>query len=125
MATKSDIEANHIKLRSCMETVAVVTKLSHRLQNRTSEVHQLNAQLSLLQHMYKDARAKICALKTENKELKRKTTVMARFRTPLYFAFDNQQGVNSLGGPVRTEAGPSRISQDDKKRKSLAGESSK
>lgn len=43
MAAQSDVEANHFTLRSCMETVTAVTKLSHRLQNRTGEVHQLNA----------------------------------------------------------------------------------
>ncbi|GMP77444.1 hypothetical protein CsSME_00033718 [Camellia sinensis var. sinensis] len=51
MAAQSDIEANHFTLRS----VAAVTNLSLRLQARTSEVQQLNAQLALLQRMYKDA----------------------------------------------------------------------
>ncbi|KAL7249907.1 hypothetical protein ACSBR1_011983 [Camellia fascicularis] len=77
-----------------METVAAVSNLSHRLQNRTSEVHQLNAQLSLLQRIYKDARAEISALKAENKELKRQATSMVRFGVPSYSAFDGQRGVN-------------------------------
>ncbi|KAL7188440.1 hypothetical protein ACSBR1_038318 [Camellia fascicularis] len=88
MAAQSDIEANHFTLRSCTETVATVTNLSLRLQARMSEVHQVNAQLTLLQHMYKDAQAEICALKDENKELKRQATSMARFGAPSYFAFD-------------------------------------
>ncbi|KAF5933028.1 hypothetical protein HYC85_029199 [Camellia sinensis] len=79
MTAQSDIQANHFTLMSCMETVTAVTKLTHRLQNRTSELHQVNAQLSLLQRMYKDARAEIGTLKAENKELKRKTTSMAQF----------------------------------------------
>ena len=122
--------------------MTVVTKLAHRLQNRTSELHQVNAQLFLLQRMYKDARAEICTLKAENKELKWKTTVMARFGAPSYFAFDNQQGVISLvgpahteaepskanqqgvkspGGPARTEAEPSKVSRSDKKKEGLGG----
>lgn len=90
MAAQSDIEANHFTLTSCMETVTAVTKLAHRLQNRTSELHQVNAQLALLQRMYKDGRAKIGALKGENKELKRKTTSMARFGATSFLAFDSQ-----------------------------------
>ncbi|KAL7222051.1 hypothetical protein ACSBR1_023884 [Camellia fascicularis] len=89
MAAQSDIEANYFTLTSCMETVTAVTKLTHRLQNRTSELHQVNAQLSLLQRIYKDARAEICALKAENKELKRKTTSMARFGATSFLAFDS------------------------------------
>ncbi|XP_028117853.1 uncharacterized protein LOC114315437 [Camellia sinensis] len=79
MVAQSDIEANHYTLKSCVETMTAVTNLSHRLHNRTSEVHQLNAQLSLLQRMYKDTRAEICALKAENKELNQKATIMFRF----------------------------------------------
>ncbi|KAL7235673.1 hypothetical protein ACSBR1_019043 [Camellia fascicularis] len=82
MAVQSDIEANHFTLKSFER-----------------------------QHKYKDARAEICSLKAENKELKRKTTVMARFGASSYLAFDSQQGVNSLGGPVRTEARSSRVSE--------------
>ncbi|CAL5336205.1 unnamed protein product [Camellia sinensis] len=85
---QSDIEANYYTLKSCMEIVTVVSDLSHRLQNRTSEVHRLNAQLSLLQRMYKDARAEISALKAKNKELKRQATSMAQFGVPSYSAFD-------------------------------------
>ncbi|KAL7188221.1 hypothetical protein ACSBR1_038143 [Camellia fascicularis] len=88
VTAQSDIEANHFTLKSYMEIVVVVSKLAHQLQNRTSEVHQVNAQLSLLQHMYKDARTDICTLKAENKELKRQATSMARFRVLSYSAFD-------------------------------------
>lgn len=63
MAAQSDIEANLYTLRSCVETVIVVSNLSRWLQNRMCEVHQLNAQLSLLQRMYKDAQVEISALK--------------------------------------------------------------
>ena len=69
MVAQSDIEANSYTLRSCAETVTAVSNLSRRLQNRTCEVHQLNAQLSLLQRMYKDSRVDISALKKLNKEL--------------------------------------------------------
>lgn len=126
MAAQNDIEANHYTLRSCMETVAAVTNLSHRLQNKTCEVHHVNAQLSLLQCMYKDARAEICALKAENKELKKQTTCMARFGAPSYLAFDGRRGADSLGENTvvvlggNTGAGPSKA--DTKKRKSSATE---
>ncbi|THG02814.1 hypothetical protein TEA_017044 [Camellia sinensis var. sinensis] len=79
MAVQTDIEANQYTLKSCVETMTAVTNLSHRLQSRTNEVQQLNSQLALLQRMYKDARAEISVLKAENKELKRKATVMFRF----------------------------------------------
>ncbi|KAL7264321.1 hypothetical protein ACSBR1_002300 [Camellia fascicularis] len=92
MTTQSDIEANHFTLTFCMETVTAVTKLIHRLQNRTSELHQVNAQLLLLQRMYKDERAEICALKAENKDLKRKTTSMAQFGVTSFLTFDSQLG---------------------------------
>ncbi|KAL7180440.1 hypothetical protein ACSBR1_043609 [Camellia fascicularis] len=108
-----------------METVVAVINLSHQLQNRTREVHRINAQLSLLHRMYKDARAEIWVLKAENKELKEKSTVMARFGAPSYFAFDDQRGGNSLDGPASTEAGPSRVSSDETKRKKSIGEPSK
>ncbi|CAL5399758.1 unnamed protein product [Camellia sinensis] len=114
MAAQSDIEANYFTLTSCMETVTAVTKLAHQLQNRTSELHQVNAQLSLLQRMYKDARAEICARKAENKELKWKITSMARFGATSFLAFDSQRGVIALD--ESTGAGPSRASQGDKKR---------
>ncbi|KAL7243028.1 hypothetical protein ACSBR1_015439 [Camellia fascicularis] len=74
MATKSDIEANSYTLKSCVKTMAAVTNLFRRLQNRTFEVYQLSAQLSLLQRMYKDVRGEISSLKKENKKLKRKAT---------------------------------------------------
>ncbi|KAF5934660.1 hypothetical protein HYC85_030831 [Camellia sinensis] len=61
MAAQSDIEANQYTLKSCVETMTAVTNLSHRLQSRTNEVQQVNAQLALLQRMYKDARAEICS----------------------------------------------------------------
>ncbi|GMP91884.1 hypothetical protein CsSME_00042360 [Camellia sinensis var. sinensis] len=117
MAAQSDIEANHYTLKSCVETMTAVTNLSHRLQNRTSEVQQLNAQLALLQRMYKDAQAEICLLKVENKELKRKATVMFRFGGPPYAAFEEQRGGNSLGGVGSTEAEPARVAQEEGKRK--------
>ncbi|KAL7212789.1 hypothetical protein ACSBR2_015466 [Camellia fascicularis] len=82
MATQFDINANHFKLKTCVETVS---NLSHRLQNRTSEVHWLNTQLSLLQSMYKDAQAEIRALKKQNKELS-----MAWFRVLSYSIFDDR-----------------------------------
>ena len=123
MATQSDIEDNHFTLTFCIETVTAVTKLAHRLQNRTSELHQVNAQLSLLQHMYKDARAEIGALKAENKELKRKTTSMARFGATSLLAFDSQRGV--IARDESTGAGPSRASQGDKKMKKTMEETSK
>ncbi|KAL7196000.1 hypothetical protein ACSBR1_036100 [Camellia fascicularis] len=63
LAVQSDIDANHYTLQSCVETATAVSNLSHRLQNRTSEVQQFNVQLSLLQCMYKDARAEISTLK--------------------------------------------------------------
>ncbi|THG07452.1 hypothetical protein TEA_021794 [Camellia sinensis var. sinensis] len=77
MAAQSDIEANQYTLKSCVETMTAVTNLSHRLQSRTNEVQQLNAQLALLQRIYKDVRAEICVLKAENKELKRKANLAA------------------------------------------------
>lgn len=120
MAAQTDIEANHFTLKSCLETVTTVSKLSHRLQNRTSEVHQLIAQHSLLQRIYKDARAKICALKAENKELKQKATVMFRFRGLPYAAFEEQRNGNVLGGLGSMEAGPLRDDQDEGKRKRQA-----
>ncbi|KAL7222050.1 hypothetical protein ACSBR1_023883 [Camellia fascicularis] len=92
-------KANHFTLTSCMETVTAVTKLAHRLQNRTSELHQVNAQLSLLQRMYKDAR----------------TTSMARFGATSFLAFDSQRGVVALDESMG--AGASRVAQGDKKKK--------
>ena len=130
MAAQTDIDANHFTLKSCMETVAAVTNLSHRLQNRTSELHRVNAQLNLLQQMYRDARAEVCALKAENKELKRKSTSMEsrevkqqticldQFGVPAYFSFDGRRKVNSFAENI--EAGPSKA--DDKKRKSSVTE---
>ncbi|KAL7246467.1 hypothetical protein ACSBR2_001544 [Camellia fascicularis] len=79
MAMQSDIDANHFTLKSCAETVAAVSNLPHQLQNRTSEVHQLNTQLFLLQRMYKDGRVEISALKKQNKELKSHVTSAAQF----------------------------------------------
>ncbi|GMP55555.1 hypothetical protein CsSME_00020339 [Camellia sinensis var. sinensis] len=88
MAVQSDVEANQYTLKACVESMTAVTNLSNRLQSRTNEVQHLNSQLALLQRMYKDARAEISVLKTENKELKRKATVMFRFGvlcyTPIY-----------------------------------------
>ncbi|CAL5371212.1 unnamed protein product [Camellia sinensis] len=122
MAAQTDIEANQYTLKSCVETMTAVTNLSHRLQSRTNEVQQLNAQLALLQRMYTDARAEICVLKAENKELKRKATVMFRFGDPPYAAVEEQRGVNVLGGVGNTEATPSRAVQDIGKKKRPAAE---
>ncbi|THF99411.1 hypothetical protein TEA_016434 [Camellia sinensis var. sinensis] len=125
MAAQSDIEANQYTLKSCVEMMTAVTNLSHRLQSRTNEVQQLNAQLALLQRMYKDARAEICMLKVENKELKRKATVMFRFGGPPYAAMEEQGGVNVLGGVGNTEATLSRAVQDGGKKKRPAEEAKK
>ncbi|GMQ00875.1 hypothetical protein CsSME_00047755 [Camellia sinensis var. sinensis] len=124
MAAQSDIEANQYTLKSCVETMTAVTNLSHRLQSRTNEVQQLNAQLALLQRMYKDARAEISVLKAENKELKRKATVMFRFGGPPYAAVE-EQGVVIVPrgvGAGNTEAAPARAAQDGGKKKRPAAE---
>ncbi|KAL7258288.1 hypothetical protein ACSBR1_004417 [Camellia fascicularis] len=55
MVVQFDVDSNHYTLKSCVERVTMVSNLSHWLQNRTNEVHWLNAQLSLLQRIYKDA----------------------------------------------------------------------
>ncbi|GMP98764.1 hypothetical protein CsSME_00046526 [Camellia sinensis var. sinensis] len=122
MAVQSDVEANQYTLKSFVETMTAVTNLSNRLQSRTNEVQQLNAQLALLQRMYKDARAEISVLKAENKELKRKATVMFRFGGPPYAAVEEYGGVNVLGGLGSTEATPSRAAQDGGKKKRPAAE---
>lgn len=75
--------------------------------------------------MYRDARAEICALKAENKELKRKATVMLRFGGPPYVVFGEQRGVNVLGGLGSTEAAPASDAQDGGKRKRPAEEAKK
>ncbi|KAI8012516.1 hypothetical protein LOK49_LG06G02520 [Camellia lanceoleosa] len=95
--------------------------------------------------MYRDARAEICALKAENKELKRQTTSMARFGAPTYLTFDGRRGADSgggntvvvlggstgdgpsnvLGGVGNTEAAPARDAQDKGKRKRSAEEAKK
>ncbi|THG06958.1 hypothetical protein TEA_022873 [Camellia sinensis var. sinensis] len=90
--------------------------------SRTNEVQQLNAQLALLQRMYKDARAELSVLKAENKELKRKATVMFRFGGPPYAVVEEQGGGNLLGGLGSTEATPSRAAQDGGKKKRPAAE---
>ncbi|GMP68722.1 hypothetical protein CsSME_00028250 [Camellia sinensis var. sinensis] len=97
--------------------MTAVTNLSYRLQSRTNEVQQLNSQLALLQRMYKDARAEISVLKTENKELKRKATVIFRFGGPPYAAVEEYGGVNVLGGQGNTEATSARAVQDGGKKK--------
>ena len=73
--------------------------------------------------MYKDARAEICALKAKNKELKRKTTSMARFGATSFLAFDSQRGVVALD--ESTGAGASRVAQGDKKKKKTMEDASK
>ena len=125
MAAQSDIEANHYTLKSCVETMTAVNNLSHRLQSRTNEVQQVKAQLALLQRMYTDARAEICMLKAENKELKRKATVMLRFGGPPYVTVEEQREVNVLGGVGNTEAAPARDAQDKGKKKRTAEEAKK
>ncbi|CAL5394509.1 unnamed protein product [Camellia sinensis] len=122
MAVQTDVEANQYTLKACVESMTAVTNLSHRLQSRTNEVQQLNAQLALLQRMYKDARAEISVLRAENKELKRKATVMFRFGGPPYAAVEEYGGVNVLGGQGNTEATPSRAAQDGGKKKRPAAE---
>ena len=117
MAVQTDIEANQYTLKSCVETMTAVTNLSNRLQSRTNEVQHLSSQLALLQRMYKDARAEISVLKTENKELKRKAAVMFRFGGPPYAAVEEQGGVNVLGGVGSTETTPARAVQDGGKKK--------
>ncbi|CAL5414312.1 unnamed protein product [Camellia sinensis] len=122
MAVQSDVEANQYTLKSCVETMTAVTNLSHRLQSRTNEVQQLNSQLALLQRMYKDARAEISVLKAENKELKRKATVMFRFGGPPYAAVEEQGVVIMPSGVGNTEATPARAAQDGGKKKRPAAE---
>ncbi|CAL5368833.1 unnamed protein product [Camellia sinensis] len=117
MAVQSDVEANQYTLKACVESMTAVTNLSHRLQSRTNEVQQLNSQLALLQRMYKDARAEISVLRAENKELKRKATVMFRFGGPPYAAVEEYGRVNVLGGVENTEATLSRTVQDGGKKK--------
>ncbi|KAF5933442.1 hypothetical protein HYC85_029613 [Camellia sinensis] len=73
--------------------------------------------------MYKDARVEIGTLKAENKELKRKTTSMARFGVTSFLAFDSQRGVVALD--ESTGAGASRVAQGDKKKKKMMEETSK
>ncbi|KAF5950517.1 hypothetical protein HYC85_012510 [Camellia sinensis] len=97
MAVQTDIEANQYTSKSCVETMTAVTNLSHRLQ-------------------------KISVLKAENKELKRKATVMFRFGGPPYAAVEEYRGVNVLGGVENTEAAPSRAAQDGGKKKRTAVE---
>ncbi|KAF5933380.1 hypothetical protein HYC85_029551 [Camellia sinensis] len=108
MTVQTDIEANQYTLKSCVETMTAVTNLSHRLQSRTNEVQQLNAQLALLQRI---------VLKAENKELKRKATVMFRFGGPPYAAVEEQGGVIVPSGVENTEATLSRAAQDGGKKK--------
>ncbi|KAF5932123.1 hypothetical protein HYC85_028294 [Camellia sinensis] len=122
MAVQTDIEANQYTLKSCVETMTAVTNLSNRLQSRANEVQQLNSQLALLQRMYKDARAEISVLKAENKELKRKATVMFRFGGPPYAAVEEQGVVIVPSGVGNTEATPSRAAQDGGKKKRPAAE---
>ncbi|CAL5402653.1 unnamed protein product [Camellia sinensis] len=78
--------------------------------------------MALLQRMYKDARAEISVLKAENKELKRKATVMFRFGGPPYAAVEEQGGVNVLGGVGSMEAAPVRDTQEKSKKKRPAVE---
>ncbi|GMP30973.1 hypothetical protein CsSME_00005383 [Camellia sinensis var. sinensis] len=122
MAVQTDIEANQYTLKSCVETMTAVTNLSNRLQSRTNEVQHLNSQLALLQRMYKDARAEISVLRAENKELKRKATVMFRFGGPPYAAVEEQGVVIMPSGVGNTEATLARAAQDGGKKKRPAAE---
>ncbi|GMP47803.1 hypothetical protein CsSME_00015383 [Camellia sinensis var. sinensis] len=122
MAVQSDVEANQYTLKLCVESMTAVTNLSHRLQSRTNEVQQLNSHLALLQRMYKDARAEMSVLKAENKELKRKATVMFRFGGPPYAAVEEQGVVIVPSGVGSTEVAPSRTAQDGGKKKRPAVE---
>ncbi|KAL7197459.1 hypothetical protein ACSBR2_020075 [Camellia fascicularis] len=97
MAAQTDIEANHYTLKSCIEIVAAVSNLSHRLQNKTCEAEN------------KELKQKATSM--ENKEVKRQATSMARFGAPSYFSFDGRGKVNSLG--ENTEAGPLKVSQNE------------
>ncbi|GMP58236.1 hypothetical protein CsSME_00021969 [Camellia sinensis var. sinensis] len=122
MAMQTDIEANQYTLKACVESMTAVTNLSNRLQSMTNEVQHLNSQLSLLQRMYKDARAEISVLRAENKELKRKATVMFRFGGPPYAAVEEYGGVIVPSGVGNTEATPARVAQDRGKKKRPAAE---
>ncbi|CAL5440286.1 unnamed protein product [Camellia sinensis] len=122
MAVQTDVEANQYTLKACVESMTAVTNLSNRLQSRTNEVQHLNSQLALLQRMYKDARAEISVLRTENKELKRKATVMFRFGGPPYAAVEEQGVVIVPSGVGNTEATPARAVQDGGKKKRPAAE---
>ncbi|CAL5372839.1 unnamed protein product [Camellia sinensis] len=122
MAVQTDVEANQYTLKACVESMTAVTNLSHRLQSRTNEVQHVNSQLALLQRMYKDARAEISVLRAENKELKRKATLMFRFGGPPYAAVEEQGGVIMPSGVGNTEATPSRAAQDGGKKKRPAAE---
>ncbi|CAL5399698.1 unnamed protein product [Camellia sinensis] len=122
MAGLSDVEANQYTLKACVESMTAVTNLSNRLQSRSNEVQHLNSQLALLQRMYKDARAEISVLRAENKELKRKATVMFRFGGPPYAAVEEQGVVIMPSGVGNTEATPVRAAQDGGKKKRLAAE---
>ncbi|GMP77538.1 hypothetical protein CsSME_00033788 [Camellia sinensis var. sinensis] len=122
MAVQSDVEANQYTLKACVESMTAVTNLSHRLQSRTNEVQQLNSQLALLQRMYKDARAEMSVLRAENKELKRKATVMFRFGGPPYAAVEEYGGVSMPSGVGNTEATLARTAQDGGKKKRPAVE---
>ncbi|KAL7258301.1 hypothetical protein ACSBR1_004429 [Camellia fascicularis] len=53
MAAQSDNDANHYTL--------------NLLQNKTNEIHRLNAQLSLLQHMYKMLKKRLAICKSKTK----------------------------------------------------------
>ncbi|CAL5334078.1 unnamed protein product [Camellia sinensis] len=122
MAVQTDVEANQYTLKACVESMTAVTNLSNRLQSRTNEVQHLNSQLALLQRMYKDARAEISVLRAENKELKRKATVMFRFGGPPYAAVEEYGGVIMPSGVGNTEATPARAAQDGGKKKRPAAE---
>ncbi|KAF5954817.1 hypothetical protein HYC85_007673 [Camellia sinensis] len=92
MAVQSDVEANQYTLKSCVETMTA------------------------------DARAEISVLKAENKELKRKATVMFRFGGPPYAAVEEQGVVIMPSGVGNTEATPARAAQDGGKKKRPAAE---
>ncbi|THG09883.1 hypothetical protein TEA_008702 [Camellia sinensis var. sinensis] len=70
-------------------------------------------------------RALVNLNEAENKELKRKATVMFRFGGPPYAAVEEYGGVNVLGRVGNTEAAPSRTAQDGGRKKRPAAEAKK
>ncbi|KAL7204865.1 hypothetical protein ACSBR2_017889 [Camellia fascicularis] len=89
-----------------------ISNMFRRLQSRTNEVQRLTEQLFMFQRMYQDAWWEISQLKRQNKELKRRTTTMARTLAPCCSSFGGQQGVISFANPANAEAWASRASPE-------------